>query len=151
MPGEQKIGRMDVAKKALKIDELSDRVKIAVELYNGAQIKFDRGLDSLKEWENIIKVLNSEVKHIWSFIAIASHNMGVIHAQSEDLFKAKELFERALEIVMGQGKASASYIQRRLKVGYNRAARLVEEMEQRGIVGPAQGSKPREILHFTKP
>ncbi len=98
MPGEQKIGRMDVAKKALKIDELSDRVKIAVELYNGAQIKFDRGLDSLKEWENIIKVLNSEVKHIWSFIAIASHNMGVIHAQSEDLFKAKELFERALEI-----------------------------------------------------
>jgi len=61
------------------------------------------------------------------------------------------LFERAVEIVMGQGKASASYIQRRLKVGYNRAARLVEEMEMRGIVGPSQGSKPREILHFTKP
>jgi DNA segregation ATPase FtsK/SpoIIIE-like protein len=57
------------------------------------------------------------------------------------------LFGRALEIVMGQGKASASYIQRRLKVGYNRAARLVEEMEMRGIVGPAQGSKPRDILH----
>ena len=58
------------------------------------------------------------------------------------------LFERALEIVVGQGKASASYIQRRLKVGYNRAARLVEEMEMRGIVGPAQGSKPREIIHL---
>ena len=57
------------------------------------------------------------------------------------------LFERALEIIMGQGKASASYLQRRLKVGYNRAARLVEEMEMRGIVGPAQGSKPRDILH----
>jgi S-DNA-T family DNA segregation ATPase FtsK/SpoIIIE len=57
------------------------------------------------------------------------------------------LFERALEIVIGQGKASASYIQRRLKVGYNRAARLVEEMEMRGIVGPSQGSKPREIIH----
>jgi S-DNA-T family DNA segregation ATPase FtsK/SpoIIIE len=57
------------------------------------------------------------------------------------------LFQRALEIVVGQGKASASYIQRRLKVGYNRAARLVEEMELRGIVGPAQGSKPREIIH----
>ena len=57
------------------------------------------------------------------------------------------LYERAMEIVMGQGKASASYLQRRLKVGYNRAARLVEEMEERGIVGPAQGSKPREILH----
>jgi S-DNA-T family DNA segregation ATPase FtsK/SpoIIIE len=56
------------------------------------------------------------------------------------------LYEKALEIVMQQGKASASYIQRRLKIGYNRAARLVEEMEQRGVVGPAQGSKPRELL-----
>ena len=60
------------------------------------------------------------------------------------------LYERAVEIVMGQGKASASYIQRRLKVGYNRAARLVEEMELRGIVGPAQGSRPRDILHVPK-
>jgi len=56
------------------------------------------------------------------------------------------LFEKALEIVMQQGKASASYIQRRLKIGYNRSARLVELMEERGIVGPAQGSKPRDIL-----
>jgi len=56
------------------------------------------------------------------------------------------LYDKALEIVLQQGKASASYIQRRLKIGYNRSARLVEEMEQRGVVGPAQGSKPREIL-----
>jgi len=56
------------------------------------------------------------------------------------------LYEKALEIVLQQGKASASYIQRRLKIGYNRSARLVEEMEHRGVVGPAQGSKPREIL-----
>ena len=56
------------------------------------------------------------------------------------------LYEKALEIVYQQGKASASYIQRRLKIGYNRAARLVEEMERHGIVGPAQGSKPRELL-----
>ncbi|MDR3170977.1 MAG: DNA translocase FtsK [Treponema sp.] len=56
------------------------------------------------------------------------------------------LYEKALEIVLEQGRASASYIQRRLKIGYNRAARLVEQMEYRGIVGPAQGSKPRELL-----
>ncbi|MDR0388681.1 MAG: DNA translocase FtsK [Spirochaetaceae bacterium] len=56
------------------------------------------------------------------------------------------LYDKALEIVMQQGKASASYIQRRLKIGYNRAARLVEEMEHKGIVGPAQGSKPRELI-----
>jgi S-DNA-T family DNA segregation ATPase FtsK/SpoIIIE len=59
------------------------------------------------------------------------------------------LYEKALEIVMQQGKASASYIQRRLKIGYNRAARLVEAMEHHGIVGAAQGSKPRELLRGT--
>ena len=57
------------------------------------------------------------------------------------------LYDKALEIVLQQGKASASFIQRRLKIGYNRAARLVEEMEHKGVVGPAQGSKPRELLH----
>jgi S-DNA-T family DNA segregation ATPase FtsK/SpoIIIE len=56
------------------------------------------------------------------------------------------LFNQALEIVVQQGKASASYLQRRLNIGYNRAARLVEEMEERGLVGPARGSKPRELL-----
>ena len=57
------------------------------------------------------------------------------------------LMDKAIEIVLAAGKASASYIQRRLKVGYNRAARMVEEMERMGIVGPAQGSKPRDIIH----
>jgi len=69
-------------------------------------------------------------------------------AAEPSLFGDEEdpLYDKALEIVMQQGKASASYIQRRLKVGYNRAARLVELMEDRGIVGPAQGSKPRDLL-----
>lgn len=61
---------------------------------------------------------------------------------------ADPLYEQALDIVIQSGKASASYIQRRLKIGYNRAARLVEEMEDRGIVGPANGSKPRELIHI---
>lgn len=58
------------------------------------------------------------------------------------------LYDQALQIVVQAGKASASYIQRRLKIGYNRAARLVEEMEARGLVGPQNGSKPREIIHM---
>lgn len=57
------------------------------------------------------------------------------------------LYDKALEIVVQAGKASASYIQRRLKIGYNRAARIIEDMEARGIVGPQNGSKPREIIH----
>ena len=58
------------------------------------------------------------------------------------------LFDKALSVVASTGKASASYLQRRLSIGYNRAARLIEEMEARGIIGPANGSKPREILHL---
>lgn len=56
------------------------------------------------------------------------------------------LMEKAIDIVVTANKASASYLQRRLKVGYNRAARMVEEMERLGIVGPQQGSKPRDVI-----
>jgi S-DNA-T family DNA segregation ATPase FtsK/SpoIIIE len=58
------------------------------------------------------------------------------------------LMEKALEIVVAKGNASASYLQRRLKIGYNRAARIIEELELRGIVGPPNGSKPRDLLHI---
>jgi len=70
--------------------------------------------------------------------------------QTTNIFNEGEdpLYDQALQIVIQAGKASASYIQRRLKIGYNRAARLVEEMEARGIVGPQNGSKPREIIHM---
>ncbi|MCU0846388.1 MAG: DNA translocase FtsK [Spirochaetes bacterium] len=57
-----------------------------------------------------------------------------------------ELFVEALKIVEETRKASASYLQRRLSIGYNRAARMIELMEVRGYVGPQQGSKPREVL-----
>ena len=56
------------------------------------------------------------------------------------------LYEEAVEVVLQTKKASASYLQRRLSIGYNRAARLIEEMEAQGIVGPMQGSKPREVF-----
>ncbi len=56
------------------------------------------------------------------------------------------LLIRALEIVVERKGASASYLQRRLKIGYNRAARLVEQMEEYGIIGPPNGSKPRELI-----
>lgn len=57
-----------------------------------------------------------------------------------------ELFEEALAIIFQDEKGSASLLQRRLKVGYARAARILDQMAQAGIVGPADGSKPRELL-----
>jgi S-DNA-T family DNA segregation ATPase FtsK/SpoIIIE len=56
-----------------------------------------------------------------------------------------ELFEEALEIVIQTQQASTSHLQRRLKVGYSRAARLLDEMERRGLVGPAVMNKPRDV------
>jgi S-DNA-T family DNA segregation ATPase FtsK/SpoIIIE len=58
------------------------------------------------------------------------------------------LMEKALQIVVERRSASASYLQRRLKIGYNRAARLVEQMEEMGYVGPPNGSKPRELIKY---
>jgi S-DNA-T family DNA segregation ATPase FtsK/SpoIIIE len=55
-------------------------------------------------------------------------------------------YDEAVRVVLTTGQASASYLQRRLKLGYSRAARLIEIMEANGVVGPSQGSKPREIL-----
>ncbi len=57
-----------------------------------------------------------------------------------------DLYNDVVEFVITTGKASASLLQRRFKIGYNRAARLVDLLEERGIIGPQNGSKPREVL-----
>ncbi len=57
-----------------------------------------------------------------------------------------EKLEEAREAVVEVGKASASYLQRKLKIGYSRAARILDQLEEKGIIGPADGSKPREVL-----
>ncbi|MFA5524538.1 MAG: DNA translocase FtsK 4TM domain-containing protein [Tissierellales bacterium] len=57
-----------------------------------------------------------------------------------------ELLLNAIDIVIGEGQASISLLQRRLKIGYARAARIVDEMEERGVVGGYEGSKPRKVL-----
>jgi S-DNA-T family DNA segregation ATPase FtsK/SpoIIIE len=65
-------------------------------------------------------------------------------APEEDF--SDENYDAALALVTETRQASISMIQRRLRVGYNRAARMIERMEREGIVGPADGSRPREVL-----
>jgi S-DNA-T family DNA segregation ATPase FtsK/SpoIIIE len=57
-----------------------------------------------------------------------------------------QMYDRAVELVADTRNASISHLQRRLKVGYNRAARMIEQMEEEGIVGPQMGTKPREVF-----
>ena len=57
-----------------------------------------------------------------------------------------ELFYQALELVVETGQASASYLQRRFRIGYTRAARIIDQLAARGYVGPSEGSKARQVL-----
>jgi S-DNA-T family DNA segregation ATPase FtsK/SpoIIIE len=64
----------------------------------------------------------------------------------EDLGEEDDMLEAAKEAVISAGKASTSYLQRKLGVGYSRAAKLMDTLEEKGIIGPQNGSKPREII-----
>ncbi|HSV31018.1 MAG TPA: DNA translocase FtsK 4TM domain-containing protein [Atribacteraceae bacterium] len=64
----------------------------------------------------------------------------------DDLEEEEELYREAISIVVENGKASTSLLQRRLRIGFNRAARLIEKMERDGVVGPYEGSKPRKVM-----
>jgi S-DNA-T family DNA segregation ATPase FtsK/SpoIIIE len=58
----------------------------------------------------------------------------------------EDLLEKCLEVVLQEKKASTSLLQRRLRLGYTRAARMIDILEERGVIGPGDGAKPREIL-----
>jgi len=58
----------------------------------------------------------------------------------------EETLQRCIEVIVADRKASTSFLQRRLRLGYNRAARMMDLLQERGIVGPGEGAKPREIL-----
>jgi S-DNA-T family DNA segregation ATPase FtsK/SpoIIIE len=61
-------------------------------------------------------------------------------------FEKDELYDEAARIVVSSGQVSISYLQRKLRVGFSRAARLVDMMEAEGLVSPGAGGKPREVL-----
>ena len=79
------------------------------------------------------------------FIEIEAQGSGPAGGNGGGTFD-DDLLEEAVETVMSTGIASASGLQRRLRVGFSRASRLIDMMEQLGIVGPADGARPREIL-----
>lgn len=97
---------------------------------------------SEKEVENIVEFLKSQ------------HDTNYNNEVIEDIEKevdlsnddSDELLEDAIKLIVAEGQASISFLQRKLKIGYSRAARLIDDMEERGIVGGHEGSKPRKVL-----
>ena len=103
-----------------------------------------------KEVENIVEFLksNGEVKYNPDIIeSIENANKTEKEVQEEDDGDgADPLLMEVIDTVVETGQASTSFIQRRFKVGYARAGRIMDQMEQRGIISGYQGSKPREVL-----
>ncbi|MCB1146623.1 MAG: hypothetical protein KDK38_07440, partial [Leptospiraceae bacterium] len=93
-----------------------------------------------EEVESIVNLAKKIGKPSYIILEDPKSQSGQLDAEDEDLF------EEAWQIIVESGKASASYLQRRLRIGYNRAARLIEAFEARGMIGPQIGAKPREIM-----
>jgi S-DNA-T family DNA segregation ATPase FtsK/SpoIIIE len=79
-------------------------------------------------------------------IAPPSEDAGPEIDDDESLAEQDAMYEEALRVVMEMGKASTATLQRRLRLGYGRAARILDMMYRDGIIGPPDGSKPREVL-----
>jgi len=79
-------------------------------------------------------------------IAAATGNKGGGAATADGGDQRDEMTTKAIEVVVDAGQASTSLLQRKLKLGYARAARIMDEMEEMGIIGPYEGSKPRQVL-----
>jgi S-DNA-T family DNA segregation ATPase FtsK/SpoIIIE len=105
-----------------------------------------------------VLVTDEEIRRLVEFVSaqspaaydLAIHEKisasGTSEAEDEVTEEDEELVEKCLEIIRQEKRASTSLLQRRLRLGYTRAARIVDILEQRGILGPGEGAKPREIL-----
>ncbi len=113
--------------------------------------KSERLQSGFIEQEEVIRVVDfikQQAPEIEYITEITEKQMSEGEATQEALGEISEdnLVESAIRIVVRSGKGSSSYLQRRLNIGFNRAARLLEELEEAGVVGPPNGSKPREVL-----
>lgn len=96
---------------------------------------------SEEEVEAVVNFLKNHSKPQYEEIEIEEKTNGKIFEQQED-----ELLEDAISVILETGQASISMLQRRLRIGYARAARIIDQLEQKGIISGYDGSKPRQIL-----
>ena len=125
-------------------------------LYMGGEmskpVRLQSAYISESEVKRVVKYLSDEYKdEIMGEISLTTPEVGSSAAfdsmlNSDSLEDEDELYEASREAVVAAGKASTSYIQRKLGVGYSRAAKLMDLLEQKGVIGPANGSKPREVI-----
>lgn len=98
---------------------------------------------SEEESDRVIDHVKSEAGEV-EFSNEIEQSISSVNTMKDD--SADELLSDVIDFVVMSGQASASMLQRKFKIGFNRAARLVDDMEERGIIGPSEGSKPRKVL-----
>lgn len=98
------------------------------------------------EIKRVVEFIKKQAKPNYELLAQRVKEVAEAQAPAGGEDERDELYERAVELVIMNGQASTSFLQRRLRVGYNRAARMIEMMEEDGIVAPADGVKPRQVL-----
>ena len=101
---------------------------------------------SEKEVEKLVEFIRDQVPPIYNDAIIKELENSVIQESEDDDEDSDEMLPQAIEMVVESGQASILMLQRRLKIGYNRAARLIDQMEERRIIGGYEGSKPRKVL-----
>jgi len=99
-----------------------------------------------KEVEKIVEFVKADSSAHYNEDIIEHIENGTAEEQPQESGDSDELLPQAIEIVVELGQASASLLQRKLKVGYSRAGRLIDQLEERNIIGPHEGSKPRKVL-----
>jgi S-DNA-T family DNA segregation ATPase FtsK/SpoIIIE len=98
------------------------------------------------EVEKLVQYCSNQVEQKFES-AVQEHIESSGSGGDDDVSDAdEEIVEKCLEVIRQEKKASTSLLQRRLRLGYTRAARMMDILEQRGIIGPGEGAKPREIL-----
>ncbi|UYP70292.1 DNA translocase FtsK [Lactobacillus gasseri] len=100
---------------------------------------------SVNEVEKIVSWVKEQQEAVYNEDMIPSKNDSESQTDGEDE-PEDEFYDQAVALVRKQQSASVSMLQRRFRIGYNRAARIVDAMEAKGIVGPSEGSKPRQVL-----
>lgn len=100
---------------------------------------------SVNEVEKVVSWVKEQQEAVYNEDMIPSKNDSESQIDGEDE-PEDEFYDQAVALVRKQQSASVSMLQRRFRIGYNRAARIVDAMEAKGIVGPSEGSKPRQVL-----
>jgi len=98
-----------------------------------------------EELKKKLFALEKRVKKIETFLEGLSA-FSEMEVEEVDLDAVDDLYDRAVFIVLGNEEVSVSFLQRRLQIGFNRAARILEQLERNGIVSSENGSKPRKVL-----